>query len=64
MLWLKADDNDPDDFVSLHPRTLRAQIWCEEQGINPRDIKMENAEAELLSQWPPHSLLRLRPQVR
>ena len=34
LLWLRAKDEDPDDFVSLHPITPRAQQWYR---TNPTD---------------------------
>lgn len=28
MIWLLVDEEDPDDFISLHPGTPRALEWC------------------------------------
>ena len=27
MIWLLVDEEDPDDFMSLHPGTPRAREW-------------------------------------
>jgi hypothetical protein len=43
ILWFKAHDNDPDDFVSLFVCTERADKWCIEHG-DDFDVIYERGE--------------------
>jgi hypothetical protein len=53
MLWFRANEEEnPNDFVSLHPRTPRARQWCEEhiedssvvfRDLRPQDMTNDEA---------------------
>lgn len=48
-IWFKARDDDPEDFVSLHPMSERAFEWCKENNIEPcGSLNIGNDEARQL----------------
>jgi hypothetical protein len=51
-LWYKARDDDPEDFVSLHPCSDRAFKWCEKNNINMDTYSdIGNDEANALREY-------------
>jgi hypothetical protein len=45
-IWFKARDDDPEDFVSVFPWSVRASRWCDENNIDPTTgLDMTNDQA-------------------